>query len=60
VVINLIADAPAFLNPGGRFYLVAKTKQGAKSFAKEMSRYFTRVDQVGQGSGYRVFRGELG
>ncbi|HEY3418392.1 MAG TPA: methyltransferase, partial [Armatimonadota bacterium] len=35
VVFGLIAGAAEHLHPGGRFYLVAKTKQGAKSFAKE-------------------------
>jgi len=57
VVFALIADAPAHLPPGGRFYLVARTKQGAKSLAKEMARYFHEVRQVGQGSGYRVYMG---
>lgn len=59
VVFALIADAPAHLTPGGRFYLVARTKQGAKTFAKEMERHFPRVMQAGQGSGYRVYVGTL-
>ncbi len=58
VVFALIADAARHLNPGGRFYLVAKTKQGAKTFAKVMSEHFPSVTQAGQGSGYRVYVGE--
>jgi 16S rRNA (guanine1207-N2)-methyltransferase len=53
----LIAESVTYLVPGGRFYLVARTKQGAKTFAKEMERHFASVEQVGQGSGYRVYRG---
>lgn len=58
VVFELIAGAAAHLVPGGRFYLVARTKQGAKTFAKEMERHFSRVTQAGQGSGFRVYLGE--
>jgi len=60
VVFGLIADAAAHLIPGGRFYLVARTKQGAKSFAKEMARHFVTVEQAGQGSGFRVYLGVKG
>lgn len=55
VVFDLIAQAPRYLTATGRFYLVAQTKQGAKSFAKEMLRHFPEVNQVGQGSGFRVY-----
>jgi len=58
VVFALIADAPAYLTADGRFYLVARTKQGAKSFAQEMEHHFAVVAQVGQGSGYRVYEGK--
>jgi 16S rRNA (guanine1207-N2)-methyltransferase len=57
VVFGLIAGAARHLTPEGRFYLVARTKQGARTFATEMRRHFARVEQVGQGSGYRVYRG---
>lgn len=57
VVFALIADAAAHMEPGGRLYLVARTKQGAKTLAKEMARHFAEVEQVGQGSGFRVYRG---
>ena len=59
VVFALIAAAAVQLNNGGAFYLVARTKQGARTFAKEMSRHFAQVDQVGQGSGFRVYRGSM-
>lgn len=58
LVFSLIEASAAHLNNKGAFYLVARTKQGAKTFAKEMSRHFAQVDQVGQGSGYRVYRGK--
>ncbi len=60
VVFRLIAGAIDHLAPGGRFFLVARTKQGAKTFAAEMARHFATVTQVGQGSGYRVYRGVKG
>jgi 16S rRNA (guanine1207-N2)-methyltransferase len=56
-VFALIAAAADHLAPGGRLYLVARTKQGARTFAKEMARHFATVVQAGQGSGYRVYCG---
>lgn len=55
VVFALIAAAAAHLTPEGRFYLVARTKQGAKTFAKVMEEHFSQVVQAGQGSGFRVY-----
>jgi len=57
VVFALIAGAAKHLVPGGRCYLVARTKQGARTFAGEMTRHFATVTQAGQGSGYRVYLG---
>jgi len=57
VVFALIRDAVAHLIPGGRFYLVARTSQGARTFAAEMARHLEDVKQVEQGSGYRVYCG---
>ncbi|MEI7832438.1 MAG: methyltransferase [bacterium] len=57
LVFSLIADSAAHLVPGGRMYLVARTKQGAKTFAAEMGRHLSAVTQVGQGSGFRVYCG---
>jgi 16S rRNA (guanine1207-N2)-methyltransferase len=59
VVFAFIAAAPAHLTTNGRLYLVARTKQGAKTFAREMARHFAQVTQVGQGSGYRVYEGRM-
>jgi len=57
VVFGLITEAVAHLNPDGRFYLVARTKQGARTFGAEMARHLAGVRQVEQGSGYRVYCG---
>ncbi len=57
LVFSLIAESAAHLVPGGRMYLVARTKQGAKTFAAEMGRHLSEVTQVGQGSGFRVYCG---
>jgi len=57
VVFALIAGAAEHLNPSSRFYLVARTKQGARTFAAEMARHLVDVRQVEQGSGYRVYCG---
>ena len=57
VVFALIASAAAHLVPRGKLYLVARTKQGARTFAAEMARHFATVEQAGQGSGYRVYLG---
>lgn len=57
LVFSLIAAAAHHLSPGGRFYLVARTKQGAKTFARAMEEHLTTVTQASQGSGYRVFCG---
>lgn len=59
LVFALIAEAPAHLTTHGRFYLVAKTKQGARTFARQMESVFPHVIQAGQGSGYRVYMGQL-
>ena len=60
VVFALIAASAVHCPPGGRLYLVARTKQGARTFAAEMARHFAEVEQAGQGSGYRVYRGVKG
>ena len=60
MVFALIAASATHLVPGGRFYLVARTKQGARTFAKEMEQHFASVTQAGQGSGYRVYLGVKG
>lgn len=57
-VRRLLADARRRLRPGGSLWLVARTKQGAKTLARDLEELFTRVEEVELGSGYRVYRGE--
>ncbi len=54
-VINKIIElAPEHLTPGGSLYLVAQTKQGAKSIAKKMKEIFGNQEYVKKSGGYRV------
>jgi len=55
VVHRLIEEAREHLAPGGRFYLVARTQQGAVRLAKKMAEVFGGVEEVAKGGGYRVF-----
>ena len=55
VVHSLIAQAARALRPGGRFYLVARTRQGAKTLARKLAEIFGRVSEVEKGGGYRVY-----
>jgi 16S rRNA (guanine1207-N2)-methyltransferase len=43
------------LRPGGRFYLVARTAQGARTIARLVGERFGGVTQVRAASGYRVY-----
>ena len=54
-VLSLIGQAQAALRPGGRFYLVALTRLGAKTLAKAMKETFGRVAEIRKGGGYRVY-----
>jgi len=58
VVTAFIADAPAHLRPGGSLLLVARTRQGARTFARIMGQYFPVVGEVEKGGGYRVYRAD--
>lgn len=55
VVFRLIEQAAACTKPGGSFYLVARTKQGAKTIAQKIGQVFGNVKEVRKGGGYRVF-----
>ncbi len=58
LVFELIREAAKKLNINGKFYLVARRKQGAETFKKVMGEVFKDITQVGQGSGgYRVYSG---
>lgn len=52
---RLVREVWGCLRPGGRFYLVARTAQGAKSLARDMAEVFGEVREIAKGSGYRVY-----
>jgi len=54
VLFQMMDQAHACLREAGRFYLVAKTKQGVKTLAAKMAEKFARVEEVAKGGGYRV------
>lgn len=54
-VTAFIDDGWRVLRPGGRFYLVVRTAQGAKTIAKLIAARFGAVTQVRAESGYRVY-----
>jgi 16S rRNA (guanine1207-N2)-methyltransferase len=58
LVFELIRESALRLNIDGRFYLVARKKQGAETFKKVMAEKLSNIKQIGQGSGgYRVYEG---
>ena len=54
-VRRLLRESAEALRPGGRFYLVVRTAQGAKTLAKEVEDLFSQVREVARGGGYRVY-----
>ncbi len=57
VVRAMVEGAPAHLKPGGRFYLVARTAQGARTLGRLVAEVFGAAEEVERGGGYRVYRG---
>jgi 16S rRNA (guanine1207-N2)-methyltransferase len=55
VVRGFVDDAWRVLRPGGRFYLVARTAQGARTLGRLIAGRFGAVQQVAARGGYRVF-----
>jgi 16S rRNA (guanine1207-N2)-methyltransferase len=55
VTHRLIAEAVEHLVPGGRFYLVGRTKQGVVRIAEKMHAVFGGVQEIGKGGGFRVY-----
>ncbi|MBU7015626.1 MAG: class I SAM-dependent methyltransferase [Theionarchaea archaeon] len=53
-VFNLIAQGKQLLNVGGTMYVVARTKQGAKSIFSYLEEEFPHVVYVALKGGYRV------
>lgn len=59
IVFDLILSTRRCLNPGGRLYLVARTKQGAKSIFTFMEGHFSRVTYASLQSGYRIIEARV-
>jgi 16S rRNA (guanine1207-N2)-methyltransferase len=55
VVAAFITEAWRVLRPGGVFYLVARTAQGARTLARLIAARFGNVRQVQAAGGYRVY-----
>ena len=53
-VLRLFAEARAHLRPGGRLWAVIRTKQGAKTYLRELERIFGMAETAALKSGYRV------
>ncbi|MER3457103.1 MAG: 16S rRNA methyltransferase [candidate division GAL15 bacterium] len=56
VVRAMVEGGPAHLKPGGRFYLVARTAQGAKTLGRLVAEVFGEAEEVEREGGYRVYR----
>ena len=56
VVFRIVDEAREHLRPGGSFWIVARTKQGAVPIADRVASVFGGCDVVARGSGYRVLR----
>ncbi|MDR7435132.1 MAG: class I SAM-dependent methyltransferase [Armatimonadota bacterium] len=53
---RLFQEAFLHLRPGGRFYFVARTSQGAKTLASRVQEIFGNVEEVERGGGFRVYK----
>ncbi len=56
VLRALVQGAREHLRPGGRFFLVARTAQGARTLGRMVGEIFGNVQEVARGGGYRVYR----
>lgn len=56
VVLGVMDHAAAALRAGGSFWMVAATKKGAKTLARELEARFADVEQVAVSGGFRVYR----
>ena len=59
VVFQLIEESKACLTSEGRMYLVARTRQGAKSIYAFMEELFSSVSYASLKGGYRVIEANL-
>ncbi|HEY8532099.1 MAG TPA: methyltransferase [Limnochorda sp.] len=58
LVERWIDQAYDHLAPGGRFYMVARTSQGARTLEGLVARRFGSVVEAAKGGGFRLFYGE--
>ena len=54
LVMSLLEDAAARLNPRGSLWIVGRTKQGVKTLARDLAHLFGEVETVAIKGGYRV------
>ncbi len=60
LIERLIAEAPDYLRPNGRFVMVGKGSQGIRYYQDKLARSWPgSVSVVGRGSGYRVLEAVL-
>ena len=55
-ILELMRQTHEVVRPGGRFYFVARTRQGAKTLAARCAELFGRCEEIAKGGGYRVYR----
>ncbi len=55
IVRRLVREAWEHLRPGGRFVFVARTAQGAKTLARDVTLVFGAVKEIDRAGGYRVY-----
>lgn len=60
LVEHWMDQAYRHLVPGGRFYMVARTSQGARTLERLVARRFGSVVEAAKGGGFRLFYGERG
>lgn len=58
IIFNFIAATLDYLKSSGFFYIVARTKQGAKKISEIMKQTFGNVELIALQSGYRLFRSQ--
>lgn len=56
VIARLFADAYRVLNNGGTLWVVLRTAQGAKSWARRMAELFGNCETVTMQQGYRILK----
>ena len=56
LIMSWIEQVKDYLAPKGAFYLVCKTKLGARSYEAKIEEEFGNCETIKKGSGYRVFR----